>query len=161
MEYGFNEVQEDGTTRLGFDMVISKRNIGEVEKTLRYCRDNNLFVVFAFYIPSGRCAKDDFDRSLMVDEKEKAEVHLKEINKKIDELVEKEEKMVKRIEDMEGKRKKDYSKVKPENSNAPNPPKKTIAEEENMQEKPSFKVEQKEEEPKSVSEDITDLNFKF
>ncbi|MFZ3060108.1 MAG: radical SAM protein [Candidatus Methanoperedens sp.] len=83
MEYGFNEVQEDGTTRLGFDMVISKRNIGEVEKTLRYCRENNLFVVFAFYIPSGRCAKDDFDRSLMVDEKDKAK--MTEIVRKVDE----------------------------------------------------------------------------
>ena len=54
---GFNEVKDDGTTRLGFDMIVSKRNISEVEKTLRYCRDNNMWIVFSCYLPSGRSAK--------------------------------------------------------------------------------------------------------
>lgn len=83
MEYGFNDVQEDGTTRLGFDMVISKRNIDEVEKTLRYCRENNLWIIFVFYLPSGRSAKEDFDRSLTVDEKDKTK--MREIVRKVDE----------------------------------------------------------------------------
>lgn len=68
---GFNNINSDGSTRLGFDMVISTRNLNEAEKTLRYCRDNNIWIVFAFYLPSGRSASDDFDRSLMVTEKEK------------------------------------------------------------------------------------------
>jgi hypothetical protein len=49
---GFNDSKEDGTTRLGFDMVITKRNVEEVERTLRYCRDNNLWVVFSTYPPT-------------------------------------------------------------------------------------------------------------
>lgn len=64
MEEGFNKVELDGTTRLGFDMVISSRNIGEVPETLRFCRKNNLWVVFSFYLPAGRSAGISFDRSL-------------------------------------------------------------------------------------------------
>ncbi|MBU0898753.1 MAG: radical SAM protein [Nanoarchaeota archaeon] len=74
MEEGFNEIEKDGTTRLGFDMVISKKNMHEVEKTLRFCRENNLWIVFAFYIPAGRCAKDNFDKSLMLTEEERKEL---------------------------------------------------------------------------------------
>jgi len=64
MEMGFNKVESDGTTRLGFDMVISSRNINEVAETLRFCRKNNLFIIFSFYLPSGRSASNDFDRRL-------------------------------------------------------------------------------------------------
>ena len=64
MEMGFNEIESDGTTRLGFDMVISSRNIGEVAETLRFCRKNNLWVIFSFYLPAGRSASNDFDRRL-------------------------------------------------------------------------------------------------
>lgn len=71
IDEGFNEVQPDGTTRLGFDMVISKRNMGEVERTLRFCRNNNLWVIFAFYLPAGRSGSESFDRSLMLSEEEK------------------------------------------------------------------------------------------
>jgi MoaA/NifB/PqqE/SkfB family radical SAM enzyme len=83
IDAGFNEVQEDGTTRLGFNMVVTKKNIHEIEKTLRYCRDNNLWIIFVNYIPSGRCAKHDFDRSLMLDEQQK--IKLRDIVKSIDE----------------------------------------------------------------------------
>ena len=34
MKCGFNSVQRDGTTRLGFDMVVSKKNFHEVEQTV-------------------------------------------------------------------------------------------------------------------------------
>lgn len=64
MEAGFNKVESDGTTRLGFDMVISSRNIGEVAETLRFCRRNNLWIVFSFYLPAGRSASSGFDRGL-------------------------------------------------------------------------------------------------
>jgi len=64
MEEGLNKITPDGTTRLGFDMVISSRNIGEVAETLRFCRKNNLWVVFSFYLPAGRSASIGFDRSL-------------------------------------------------------------------------------------------------
>lgn len=64
MEEGFNEVSPDGTTRMGFDMVVTKANAHEIPKTLRYCRDNNLWIVFSFYIPAGGSASPDFDNSL-------------------------------------------------------------------------------------------------
>lgn len=54
IEVGFNKVQSDGTTRLGFDMVLSYENYHEVEKTLRYCRNNNLYIMFAFHLTAGR-----------------------------------------------------------------------------------------------------------
>lgn len=83
IEEGFNKVEKDGTTRLGFDMVVCKKNMHEVEKTLRYCRENNLWVVFAFYLPSGRSGREDFDKSLMLSKEEKR--RLKEMVKKVDE----------------------------------------------------------------------------
>jgi MoaA/NifB/PqqE/SkfB family radical SAM enzyme len=64
IEEGFNEINPDGTTRLGFDMVISNRNINEVENMLKVCRQNNIYVMFSFYLPSGRSAKEDFDQNL-------------------------------------------------------------------------------------------------
>lgn len=83
IEQGFNEVKEDGTTRLGFDMVLSSRNIHEAEQTLRYCRENNLWLVLSWYLPSGRSGSEDFDKSLLVGETEKSK--LREKVRKIDE----------------------------------------------------------------------------
>jgi MoaA/NifB/PqqE/SkfB family radical SAM enzyme len=71
MEEGFSAEQEDGTTRLGFDMVVSSRNVHEVERTLRCCRDNNLWVMFSFYLPAGRSGSEEFDNSLFVEKDEK------------------------------------------------------------------------------------------
>ncbi len=64
VDEGFNEVQNDGTTRLGFDMVLTSKNIHEVLSTLERCRHLNIFVVFTLYLPSGRVIKDGFDNSL-------------------------------------------------------------------------------------------------
>jgi len=82
MKKGFNKTYEDGTTRLGFDMVLSSQNISEVERTLRYCRDNNLWIVFAFYLPAGRSGSKEFDKSLIVNEEQKRS--MREIVRKID-----------------------------------------------------------------------------
>ncbi len=82
MQEGFNETKSDGTTRLGFDMVISKRNMYEVERTLRYCRDNNLWVVFSHFLPSGRSGRESFDKEIVLSEKEKQD--LGETVKRID-----------------------------------------------------------------------------
>jgi len=71
---GFNEPQLDGTTRMGFDMVISRKNMHEVEKTLRYCRDNNIWVIFAFFLTSGRSGAEDFDPTLDLTIEERYEV---------------------------------------------------------------------------------------
>ena len=67
---GFNEKRNDGRTRLGFDMVITKRNVDEVEQTLRYCRNNNLWVVFSTYLPAGRSGSGDFDKKLVLSPEE-------------------------------------------------------------------------------------------
>jgi MoaA/NifB/PqqE/SkfB family radical SAM enzyme len=82
IEEWFNEIREDGSTRLWFDMVVSRKNMHEVEKTLRYCRDNNIRIIFAFFLPSWRSWKDDFDKELMLTETEKDE--LRSIVQKID-----------------------------------------------------------------------------
>lgn len=71
IDEGFNEISQDGTTRLGFDMVVSSKNIAEVPKTLRFCRKNNIWVIFAFYLPSGRSASKSFDAELQPSEKAK------------------------------------------------------------------------------------------
>jgi len=72
---GFNKIEKDGTTRLGFDMVISKKNKFEVPKILRWCRKNNIFILFATYLPTGRCAKDNFNNSLVLSTKELGEIY--------------------------------------------------------------------------------------
>jgi MoaA/NifB/PqqE/SkfB family radical SAM enzyme len=82
VEEGFNEPCQDGTTRIGFDMVVTKRNIDEVEKTLRYSRENNFWVGFSWFLPTGRSGKEDFDRSLAVNEEEKQNV--RDIIKRVD-----------------------------------------------------------------------------
>lgn len=82
IEQGFNEIEEDGTTRLGFDMVVSKRSIGEVEKTLRYCRENNIWIVFTTYLPAGRSGSEGFDKSLILSAEEKRK--MEEVITKVD-----------------------------------------------------------------------------
>lgn len=72
IEQGFNELRGDGRTRLGFDMVVTKQNVGEVEWTLRYCRDNNLWIVFSTYLPAGRSGEADFDKRLVLSYEELA-----------------------------------------------------------------------------------------
>ncbi|MDP2631367.1 MAG: radical SAM protein [Candidatus Uhrbacteria bacterium] len=64
LETGFNTPAKDGTTRMGFDMVVTAKNIAEVPQLLRYCRESNLWVIFTFYLPSGRSGHEDFDKSL-------------------------------------------------------------------------------------------------
>jgi len=71
---GFNKVEKDGTTRLGFDMVISKKNMYEVEKTLRFCRNNNLWIIFAFFLPAGRSKNKNFNKELILSKKEKIKI---------------------------------------------------------------------------------------
>lgn len=73
IEEGFNEDQ-NGRTRLGFDMVVTKRNVDEVERTLRFCRENNIWIAFTFFLPSGRSGQEDFDHSLSLTEDEKGDV---------------------------------------------------------------------------------------
>lgn len=65
MELGFNAPREDGATHLGFDMVTSARNIASALDTLRFARDRNIWVVFAFYVMAGRSGSADFDQSMM------------------------------------------------------------------------------------------------
>ncbi len=82
IEQGFNKVQEDGTTRLGFDMVISSKNIHEAEKHLRYCRENNLWIVFAMHLPAGRSGSEEFDKTLIPSKEQKKQ--LREMVKRVD-----------------------------------------------------------------------------
>ena len=57
MEVGFNEKRDDGLTRLGFALLMDEHNVDEAEKTLRYCRENNIYIMFDFYLPVGRTEK--------------------------------------------------------------------------------------------------------
>ncbi|MFA4930286.1 MAG: radical SAM protein [Patescibacteria group bacterium] len=84
IEEGFNQPSDDGTTRLGFDMVVTKANMHEVSKTLRYCRENNIWIVFAFYLPSGRSGTEYFDKELVLtfDEKKYLCSQIKRIDEK-------------------------------------------------------------------------------
>jgi len=79
---GFNKPAADGTTRLGVAMVLSKKNFNEVEKTLRYCRENNLWIYFSFFLPAGRSATENFDKSIVLNIEEKRKVA--EIVKRVD-----------------------------------------------------------------------------
>lgn len=79
---GFNEVSGDASTRLGFDMVLSTRNVGEVEKTLRFCRENNIWIIFSYFLPTGRSGMEEFDKSLVLSEDDKDNVRklIKEVD---------------------------------------------------------------------------------
>ena len=74
IDEGFNEAINEGTTRLGFDMVISRKNIHEVPETLRFCRNNNLWIIFAFYLPAGRSGNEDFAKEFEPSVEEKREM---------------------------------------------------------------------------------------
>ncbi|NTW30662.1 MAG: radical SAM protein [Candidatus Moranbacteria bacterium] len=63
---GFNAVRDDGTTRLGFDMVVTSHNVREVPDVLRLCRSQNIWVVFALFLPTGRSGRGEVDQSLVV-----------------------------------------------------------------------------------------------
>jgi MoaA/NifB/PqqE/SkfB family radical SAM enzyme len=71
MKHGFNKASADGSTRLGFDMVTTKGNLHDVERTLRFVRENNLWTVFVTYLPSGRSGDKRFDRSSALSKVEK------------------------------------------------------------------------------------------
>jgi len=51
IEEGFNNVYP---TRLAFDTIICKENANEILDIHRYARQNNIFVLFVNYLPSGR-----------------------------------------------------------------------------------------------------------
>lgn len=51
METGFNR---HDPTRLAFDTIICKENYDEIPSIHRFTRDNNIFVLFVNYLPSGR-----------------------------------------------------------------------------------------------------------
>lgn len=83
MEEGFNEVNSEGTTRLGFLFVVSRRNLGEIPDVLRYCRKNNINIAFNTILHTGNVLNESFDRSLLVPEIEK-EIYREQI-RRIDE----------------------------------------------------------------------------
>jgi MoaA/NifB/PqqE/SkfB family radical SAM enzyme len=72
MKEGFNRIEKDGSTRLGFDMVICKKNKKDIPRILRWCRQNNIFIVFANYLPAGRSGRSDFNNILALSKKELA-----------------------------------------------------------------------------------------
>ncbi len=83
MKEGFNKVKTDGTTRLGFIMVISKKNLNEIPQILRFCRKNNIWIMFNTLLHTGKVLGSSFDEKLLVTEKEKAKY--REIVRRIDE----------------------------------------------------------------------------
>jgi MoaA/NifB/PqqE/SkfB family radical SAM enzyme len=63
-------------------MVVTKRNVDEVEQTLRFCRDRNLWIVFSTYLPAGRSGRADFDKSLVLSVEELS--RMRETVKRVD-----------------------------------------------------------------------------
>ena len=59
MEREFND-KYSNVTRLGFDMLVTRQNIHEVPRTLSYCRDRGIWVVFSTHLPAGRSASPEF-----------------------------------------------------------------------------------------------------
>lgn len=51
IEEGFNA---SSPTRLAFDTIICKENVGEILAIHRFAREHNIFVLFVNYLPSGR-----------------------------------------------------------------------------------------------------------
>lgn len=54
MERGFNKTTP---TRLAMDNIIYQKTIEEIPNWLRYCRNNNIFMVCSTFIPAGRTQK--------------------------------------------------------------------------------------------------------
>lgn len=53
IDLGFNK---GAPTRLAFDTIICRENVGEIEALHRFARDNNIFILLVNYLPSGRSA---------------------------------------------------------------------------------------------------------
>jgi len=51
IDIGFNQ---SCPTRLAFDCIICRENVGEIEDIHRFARQNNIFALFVNYLPSGR-----------------------------------------------------------------------------------------------------------
>jgi len=84
IDEGFNKIEMDGTTRLGFDMVISRGNLSEVADTLTFCRQNNLWIVFSFYLPAGRSGSKEFEKYKWLVPSEEEKTQLRRTIEKID-----------------------------------------------------------------------------
>ncbi len=54
IDVGFNKATP---TRLAFDTIICRENLGEIETIHRFARERNIFVLFVNYLPSGRTSK--------------------------------------------------------------------------------------------------------
>lgn len=50
---GFNR---ETPTRMAFDTIVCRENLGEIERLHRYARDHNIFTLMVNYLPSGRSA---------------------------------------------------------------------------------------------------------
>ena len=74
IKQGFNKVKENWITRMWFDMIVSTKNMNEIEKTLKRCRDKNIFIIFSWFLPSWRSASDNFNQSLIVPLKKRREI---------------------------------------------------------------------------------------
>lgn len=51
IDLGFNDTRP---TRLAFDTIICRENIGQIEELHRYARQRNIFIILVNYLPSGR-----------------------------------------------------------------------------------------------------------
>jgi MoaA/NifB/PqqE/SkfB family radical SAM enzyme len=51
IDLGFNQTVP---TRLAFDTILCRENVGEIEALHRFARDNNIFILLVNFLPSGR-----------------------------------------------------------------------------------------------------------
>lgn len=77
MDVGFNS---GVPTRLGFDTIICKENIDEIEYIHRYARNQNIFVLFVNFLPSGR-TQDGHTSAISWEEQQRVFKRLAEIDK--------------------------------------------------------------------------------
>jgi len=82
MEEGLNEPDSEGTTNLALNMIVTQFNKHEVLDTVKFGRENNIFVMACEFLPTGRSGNEGFDKNMMVsrDEMQKIRREIQEMD---------------------------------------------------------------------------------
>ncbi|MFH1452216.1 MAG: radical SAM protein [archaeon] len=66
----FNRSNEAGTTNIGLNMIVTQFNKTDVLKTVKFGRENNIFVMVVEFLMTGRAGKENFDKSMVLPREE-------------------------------------------------------------------------------------------